>query len=158
MDYNSAIQRHLGNISRQVGHDISKRYSYIVSQDDLTNAWLQMHNDLGYPLMMDSKYHRAIVYNKQGLEKQIAQMVNDCIIANIKELESMVAEDIGKDIESMLNGLVQAANGTVTLGKTSSRSGGSAINRFTSALVKGLVKGVGKIIDDMTNPKYDRRR
>ncbi|MCI6665560.1 MAG: hypothetical protein MSE26_04645 [Lachnospiraceae bacterium] len=158
MDYNSAIQRHLGNISRQVGHDISKRYSYIVSQDDLTNAWLQMHNDLGYPLMMDSKYHRAIVYNKQGLEKQIAQMVNDCIIANIKELESMVAEDIGKDIESMLNGLVKAANGTVTLGKTSSRSGGSAINRFTSALVKGLVKGVGKIIDDMTNPKDDRRR
>lgn len=158
MDYNSATQRHLGNISRQVGHDVSKRYSYIVSQDDLTNAWLQMHNDLGYPLMMDSKYHRAIVYNKQGLEKQIAQMVNDCIIANIKELESMVAEDIGKDIESMLNGLVQAANGTVTLGKTSSRSGGSAINRFTSALVKGLVKGVGKIIDDMTNTKDDRRR
>ena len=158
MNYNSALQRHLGNISRQVGHDVSKRYSYIVSQDDLTNAWLQMHNDLGYPLMMDSKYHRAIVYNKQGLEKQIAQMVNDCIIANIKELESMVAEDIGKDIESMLNGLVQAANGTVTLGKTSSRSGGSATNKFASALAKGLVKGVSKIIDDMTNPKDDRRR
>ena len=37
MDYNSALQRHLGNISRQVGHDVYKRYSYIVSQDDLTN-------------------------------------------------------------------------------------------------------------------------
>ena len=71
MDYNSALQRHLGNISRQVGHDVSKRYSYIVSQDDLTNAWLQMNNDLGYPLMMDSKYRRAIVMNKQGLEKKI---------------------------------------------------------------------------------------
>ena len=104
MDYNSALQRHLGNISRQVGHDVSKRYSYIVSQDDLTNAWLQMHNDLGYPLMMDSKYRRAIVMNKQGLEKKIAEMVNECIIANIKELENMVAEDIGNDIESMLNG------------------------------------------------------
>ena len=69
----------------------------------------------------------------------------------------MVAEDIGNDIESMLNGLVQSANGTITLGKTSNRSGGSATYRFASALAKGLVKGVGKIIDDITNPKEDRR-
>ena len=158
MNTDDIMRHHLGNISRQVGHDVSKRYSYIVNQDDLTNAWLQMHNDLGYPLMMDSKYHRAIVYNKQGLEKQIAQMVNDCIIADIKELERMVAEDIGNDIESMLNGLVQSANGTITLGKASSRSGGSATNKFASALAKGLVKGVSKIIDDMTNPKDDRGR
>lgn len=150
MDYESAMQRHLGNISRQVGHDVSNRYSYIVSQDDLTNAYLQARNDLGYPLMMDSKYRRAIVYNKKGLEKKIAEMVNDCIIANIKELERMVAEDIGNDIESMLNGLVQTSNGTVTLGKGSSRSGSGTV-RFASALTKGLVKGVGKIIDDMTN-------
>ena len=26
-------------------------------------------NELGYPLMMDSKYRRAIVYNKKGLEQ-----------------------------------------------------------------------------------------
>ena len=158
MNYQSSMQRHLGNISRQVGHDVSNKYSYIVSQDDLTNAYLQMRNDLGYPLMMDSKYHRAIVYNKQGLEKKIAEMVNGCIIANIKELENMVAEDIGNDIESMLNGLVQSANGTITLGKGSSRSGGSATKRFASALAKGLVKGVENIIDDITNPKDDRRR
>ena len=157
MNTEDIMRHHLGNISRQVGHDVSKRYSYIVNQDDLTNAWLQMHNDLGYPLMMDSKYRRAIVMNKQGLEKKIAEMVNECIIANIKELENMVAEDIGNDIESMLNGLVQSANGAITLGKTSNRSGGSATNRFASALAKGLVKGVGKIIDDITNPKEDRR-
>lgn len=149
MNYQNAMQNHLGNISRQVGHDVSNRYSYVISEDDLTNAWLQMHNDLGYPLMMDSKYRRAIIYNKQGLERQITQMVNNCIIANMKELERMVIEDIGKDLESMLNGITQAANGTITLGKPQSKSG-NATNRFADALAKGLAKGVGKIIDDMT--------
>lgn len=156
MDYQRVMQTHLGNISRQVGHDVSKRYSYIVNQDDLTNAWLQMHNDLGYPLMVDSKYRRFMIYNKQGLEKQIAQMVNECIIDNIKELESMVAEDFGNDIESMLNGITQVANGTVVLGKAQGKSGNST-NRFAKALAKGLVKGVEKIIDNTTSPNDNRR-
>lgn len=157
MDYQNIMQRHLGNMSRQVGYDVSNKYNYIINQSDLVNSYLQMRNDLKYPLMMDSKYRRAIIYNKQGLEKKITDMVNECIIANIKELEKMIEEDIGNDIESMLNGLVQAANGTVTLGKPNNKSGSSATNRFANALAKGLVKGVGKIIDDMTNPKDDRR-
>lgn len=157
MDNQGAMKKHLGNISRQVGHDVSNKYSYIVSQDDLINAYLQMRNDLGYPLMMDSKYRRAIVYNKQGLEKKIAEMVNECIIDNIKELEGMIIEDVGNDIEGMFNGLIQAADGTIRIGKAS-KSGGSAIKRFASVIAKGLVKGVGKIVDDMTNPKDDRRR
>lgn len=64
MDYRKAMQHHMRNISRQVGRDVSRRYNYIVTNDELTNAYLKMRNDLGYPLMMDSKYRRAIVYNK----------------------------------------------------------------------------------------------
>ena len=158
MDYQSAMQRHLGNISRQIGHDVSNKYSYIINQDDLTNAYLQMRNDLGYPLMIDSKYRRAIVYNKQGLEKKIGEMINECIIANIKDLEKMVVEDISNDLESMLNGLVQAANGTINLGKISNRSGGSATNKFISALTKGIFKGVNEIMDDMINSENGKKR
>ena len=78
----SAMQRHMNNLGRLVGHNIgsgANKYQYILNSDDLTNAYLQMRNDLGYPLMVDSKYRRAIVYNKQGLEKRIQQMINDTI-------------------------------------------------------------------------------
>ena len=158
MDYQSVIQRHMGNLSRQVGHDVRNKYSYIVNQDDLTNAYLQMKNDLGYPLMVDSKYRRAIVYNKEGLEKQITDMINNCIISNIEELESAILEDVGSDIESMLNGLVQGTNGTITIGNGRDRSGGKAIYRFANTMAKAVVKGVGKIIDNIIDFKEDKRR
>lgn len=64
MNIKEMQKRHLGNISRQVGHDVSKKYSYIVNQDELTNAYFQMREELNYPLMMESRYRRAIVYNK----------------------------------------------------------------------------------------------
>ena len=93
----------------------------------------------------------CIVYNKKGLEKQIRQSINDTIISNIHLLERMVVEDI----VGMLNGIVQSANGTITLGKSGVSK--SATNLFVDAMVKGIVKGVGSIIEDMTNPKDDRR-
>ena len=160
IDYDSAMKHHLGNISRQVGHDVSNRYSYIVNQDDLTNAWLQMHNDLGYPLMVDSKYRRAIVYNKEGLEKQIQKMIAECIQASSKELADMVATDTVNEIAAQLNSLTQAANGQIVIGKTgggSNRSSGAA-NRFAAALGRNLVKGFFKLIDDITEPTDKRRR
>lgn len=150
MDYQNIMQRHLGNISRGIGHDVSNRYSYIISQNDLTNAYLQMKNDLGYPLMMDSKYRRAIVYNKEGLEKEISKMIDGCILANIKELEKMIVEDISNDVETMLNGITQAQNGRVLMGKSNSKNA-SFTNIFAKSLAKGLVKGVGKMIDDIVN-------
>lgn len=148
---NNYMKHHMNNLGRLVGHDVSNRYSYIVSQNDLVNAYVQMKDELGYPLMMDSKYRRAIVYNKKGLEKQIRQSINDTIINNIHLLERMVVEDI----VAMLNGIVQSANGTIVLGKGGVSK--SATNLFVDAMVKGVVKGVGSIIEDMTNPKDDRR-
>ena len=74
---NSDMKRHMNNLGRLVGHKVGNglsTYQYILNSDDLTNAYLQMRNDLGYPLMVDSKYRRAIVYNKQGLEKRIQEI------------------------------------------------------------------------------------
>ena len=154
MNYNIAMQRHLGNLSRLVGHDVSRKYNYIIDQDDLTNAYLQMRNDLGYPLMMDSKYRRAIVYNKEGLERRITETINDCIMSNIKNIEDMIAEDIGNDIVNMMNGLTQASNGTIILG---SKHSSSVIGKFTNILAKGLVKGIGNVIDDLIYPRDNKR-
>lgn len=154
MNQQNSIQRHLGNISRQVGHDISNRYSYIVSSDDLTNAYIQMRNDLGYPLMMDSKYRRAIVYNKEGLEKKISTIINECILSNIKTLEKMIVDDIVNDVTTQLNSLTQTANGTIMPSKSNSKS---FTNMFASAMAKSLVNSISNLINEITNPKEYRK-
>lgn len=144
MNYNKAINNHLGNISRLVGHDVSSRYSYIVSQDDLTNAYLQMRNELGYPLMMDSKKRRAIVYNKKGLEKQIQKMIDECIINNIKLLEKMIVDDI----IGALNGVTKSVN---SISSGSKIGANSTTSLFVKAMTNGLINGIGSILDDMTD-------
>lgn len=144
---NDTMQRHLGNISRQVGHDVSNRYSYIVSSEDLTNAYLQMRDELGYPLMVDSRNRRAIVYNKKGLEKRIEQMIGDCIVANVKQMEEAVVEDIMNDLVMEINGLTQTVKGGGVIRKN------KGLNMVTSAIIKGLVNGVSKIIDDISSRK-----
>lgn len=153
MDYEKAKKHHFDNLSRQVGHDVSKRYNYIISNDDLTNAYLQMRDELGYPLMMDSKYRRAIIYNKKGLEKKIEKLVYDCIISNAREFENMVANDIADDIINQLNDMVQTANGQIKKGNVKKNN---AMSEFAKSLAKGLVQGVGTIIDDII--KYDERK
>lgn len=157
MNAQEQMQRHLGNISRQVGHNVSNRYNYIVSQDELTNAYLQMRSELGYPLMIDSKYRRAIVWNKKGIEKKISDMIKNCIFANLKQLESIVAKDIAEEIRMQLQGIKQMQNGTIVTGKVKSSSFENEIVRFANTITKGVIKGVGDIVNDMTNERGRRR-
>ena len=145
----NAMNKHLGNISRAVGHDVTNKYNYIISSDDLTNAYVKMKDELGYPLMIDRKYRRAIVYNKKGLEKKIRETIDKSIINNIMLSDRMVVEDI----VTQLNGITQSSNGKMIIGKTSVSN--NAMNLFSNALVKGLVSGVGKIIDDITDIKEE---
>lgn len=152
-DYSSFQQRHIRNLGRLVGKNISggSRYSYILNTNDLANAYLQMRNDLGYPLMVDSKYRRAIVYNKQGLEKKIQDMINNCIEEAAKNLSDIVVADI----TYQLNNITMAANGKVVVG------GGRSFNMASmlgSALGKGLVKGFFNILDEITDTEDYRRR
>lgn len=154
-DYSSYQQRHIRNLGRLAGKNIgsgSSRYSYILDSNDLTNAYLQMRNDLGYPLMVDSKYRRAIVYNKQGLEKKIQNMINECIAEASKTLANIVVADINHQ----LNNITIAPNGKLTIGGGSNFNIGSMLG---SALGKGLVNGFFTILDEITdNDDYRRRR
>lgn len=128
----------------------SNRYHYILNESDLTSAWLKFHNDLGYPLMTDSKYRRAIIYNRQGLEKQIEKMIANVIETELKDLADIVVADI----TYQLNNLTQTASGQlVKPNGLHTSSMGSLIGR---ALGKGLVNGFSKILDDMTDTD-DRR-
>lgn len=145
---NKSTKKHFGDISRLVGHDVSNRYSYIIDEKDLTNAWLQFHNDLGYPLMIDSKYRRAIVYNKSGLERKIQQMIMEVMEENGKILADMIANDI----TNQLNNLTDTANGKLTTTK-SNRS-----FYLANAISKGLVKGFFKVLDDIIIPDDDYKR
>lgn len=151
---NSDMNRHMNNLGRLVGHKVGSglnKYQYILNSDDLTNAYLQMRNDLGYPLMVDSKYRRAIVYNKQGLEKRIQQMINDTIEEAAKTLSNLVVADI----THQLNNITMAANGKMVVGGGSSWNMGKMLG---SALGKGLVNGFFTILDEITDNDDDRRR
>lgn len=148
------MQRHMANLGRLYGHKTSggSKYSYIVNTDDLTNAYLQMRQDLGYPLMIDSKYRRAIVYNKEGLERKIQNMINEVLEESAKKLSDIVVADISYQ----LNNLTMNSKGQIV------GSGNHSFNMASmlgSAIGKGLVKGFFNILDDITdNSDYDRRR
>ncbi len=111
-----------------------------------------MHHDLGYPLKVDSKYRRAIIYNKSGLEKQIQDMIKEVIGNNLQELGNLVVDDI----TYQLNNLTTTANGTLV------RKSGIHTSNFGAllgkALGKGLVKGFSAILDDITDIDNRHRR
>lgn len=125
-------------------------YSYAIDTNSYAELWHRLHNDLGYPLKVDSRYKRAIIYNKQGLEKQIQKMITEVIEKNLKELADMVADDI----TIQLNSLRPSANGNMII----SNRNNSTISLFATSLSKGLVNGLSKIIEDITSYDDKNRR
>ena len=142
------LENHMKNLSNAIGHDV-RSYHYIIDGDDLTRTWVQMHNDLNYPLKVDSKYRRVIVYNKQGLENQIIQMINTVIAQNLKALADIVANDIVNSISLQLNGITTMSHNKVPTSKSYSWS-----KVITRAISGGLVNGFFKILEDMTEDDY----
>ena len=146
-DFDAYMDRHLKNMGLVRWNDAMGIKKLEIGSDDVTSAYFNMRDELGYPLMMDSKRRRAIIYNKKGLEKKIQQLINDCIVKNAHLLEDMIVNDI----VYQLNGLSQTANGTFVNKKSNKQSNSKII--FIDAMAKGLVKGVGVIVDEITNPK-----
>lgn len=145
-----AMNRHMGNMSRLSGGDgMTARYSYAIDTEDMMHQLGRMHEDLLYDLAIDSRYKRAIVYNKKGLEKAIRECVNKCIAEALSELGYSVADNVVNEIVRQLNGIMQLQNGQIVV-KNNGRSN-SDIDRFANMLVKGLVRETGKIIEDMVD-------
>lgn len=148
---NNAMKNHLGNLSRAVGSDVTKKYNYILSQDDLINAYLTMKDELGYPLMIDSKNRRAVIYNKKGLEKKIQEIIIESIIAGIEGLEELFVNETLNDIISQLNSLVQATNGTIETKRMCGNAISKEMNYFIKSLSKSIVKGITTIVNEVTD-------
>ena len=134
------------NYSRKTNSTV---YDYSINTNDFANLWYSLHNDLGYPLKIDSRYKRAIIYNKQGLEKQIQQMITEVIGKELGQLADLVANDITAQIDS----ITQTASGKIV--KTRSNNLGTTI---ASAIGKGLVNGFFNIIDSIIVPDDDYKK
>lgn len=102
--------------------------------------------------MVDSKYRRAIIYNKQGLEKQIQNMIVKCI----EEAEKGLADLVAAEITAQLNSITQTTNGNIVIGGGNKSS--NVTSMFATALGKGLVKGFFNILDDITIYDDNRRK
>ena len=146
---NSAMKKHLGNMSRLSGNDTTKKYSYVLNQNDLVNAYVQLKDELGYPLMIESKYRRAIVYNKKGIEKHIADMINNNIKESLNELGNAVANDIVNDVASQLINISKITNGALIYKSGNSTNRVGSFVKFTNLMAKGLMNGISKILDDI---------
>ena len=160
LDKDFIMKQHLGNISRQVGRDVAKKYNYILSQEELERSYWESMHDLAYELKKEVSRDRY-VFNAKGMEKEINRICQEAIAAASKEMAEMVAEDVAEEVAAQLNGLVQTGSGQIVLGGGGSRRSGrssGASSRFAQQLAKGLVKGVSKLVDEMIDPKETRRR
>lgn len=152
--YENVMKRHLNNISRQVGHPVT-RYEYILSQNDLTNAWVQAHADLGYPLKKESYRDRYLIYNKKGLEAEINKIITALIVDNEKILINLIREDTTETVQDILNN-INVINNQLVVNKTSSHRA-SFSNKVAIALGKAIVQASKKIVETITNSDNGRK-
>jgi hypothetical protein len=144
IDINSAMQSHIGNLHRAVGTDGSGKYSYLLTSNDVLKSYYESKKDLPYPLRKEVKRDRYI-YNADGLQKDLIEIVNNAIQEAEKELSNLVSDDIVNMVYDKINGVVGAVSN-----KTKATSKAAAI--FGRTLAKSLMNGLSKIYNDITNP------
>ena len=138
MDTNSIMQNHIGNLHRAVGTDGSGKYSYILSSNDLLKSYYNSKKDLAYSLRKEVKRDRYI-YNAEGLQKDIFNLVNDVLQDVEKPLANMIAFDIINAVNTSVG--AAAAKGTSRFDKVTAT--------FSKAFARGVIGGLTKIIDSM---------
>jgi hypothetical protein len=140
---NSIMQQHIGNMHRAVGAngDYGK-YSYILTSDDLLKSYYDSKKDLPYSLRKETKRDRYI-YNSDGLQKDLIDMVNEEIQKAEKEFIEMVSSDLVNAIYAQIDGAVGAVAASTNVNTS------KAASTFSKALAKGLVGGFSRIINNM---------
>ena len=143
---------HLGNLSRLVGHPVT-RYEYMLSRDDVMNAWFKAHVDLGYPLRKESARDRFLIYNSKGLEKEINEIITELIINSEKILIEMLREDATQVMQELADS-INVINNQVVIKKPSNQSSfGSKVGKY---LGKAIAQATKKIIKEMTKDNNNR--
>ena len=133
------MNNHLNNLKRLNGGKGVTRYEYITSTDELYRNFIESKQDLNYALRKEVKRDRYVM-NKEGLERQIKEDINETLMQEIDQLDSLVAADVTNKIYGMLGSGSVGANSSfaANIGKT---------------LGKALAKGTFTLLDEIT--KYD---
>lgn len=136
---------HLGNLSRLVGHPVT-RYEYMLSGEDIMNAWAKAHADLGYPLKKESARDRFLIYNSKGLEKEVNKIITELIINSEKILVEMLREDATEVMQELADS-INVVNNQVVIKKPSNQSSfGSKVGKY---LGKAIAQATKKIMNEM---------
>lgn len=147
MNHQFAMNNHLGNLSKLAGHPVTK-YEYILSQNELTNAWVKAHADLGYPLLKESARDRYLITNKAGLEKKVNEVIAELIVNSKKILVDMLNQDATCTVQDVLNG-IDIKNNKFVVGVTATHTDSYA-SKMAKFLGKAIGQAAGKIVDIMT--------
>ena len=151
MNSKQIMKNHIANINKVAGNSgTGSRYEFIMSQDDLMNAYFKSHQDLNYALRKQSKRDRFLVANSAGLQKELKRICDDILQNTSKELAELVAQDARTEVERQLNA---ALSGT-TAAKSSNISRSRNTSKLANAIVGGFMSGIGGILSDMFDSEY----
>ena len=151
MNYKKALNNHLGNLSRSAGlNGATSSYEYILSQNDLQNAWVKAHTDLGYPLKKESARDRYLIYNRQGLENEINKVLTELIQNDLETIVQLIKEDTTVAIQDILDS-INVVNNNFVVGISSTSTTHNLSSKLGRLMGKAITKATKKIMDIMTD-------
>lgn len=158
MEYEELFQEHVGKLRRASGlKDTGSyyRYDYIVSQNELADAFMRSRNALGYPLRMQARYKDdRFIYTGDALEKDLGEAIAKSMGHIENELREAIMHDIIPDVEACLNS-IQVVNNQITIPTTRLRS---PKNSFATRLGKLLGRELVKTMMSFFKDKSKRRK
>ena len=142
MNTNRAFKQHKQMLNRINGITGGNgRYEFILSQEDLMNAYFQSHRDLQYNLRKESKRDRFIM-NTPAMQEEINRICGDAIQKASKQSAELVAIDARNEVINQLN--------VALTGRPAAASNNNhRTSALANAIVGGLMSGIGGIINDM---------
>lgn len=147
---NNAINNHLNNLSRLAGRDVTNRYEYIMTSNDLLKSFIEAKRDLTYPLRKEVKRDRYIL-NAESLEKALEEAINKAL-TEVEKGMTDVANNTVNDVVSALNNITTSGNKFIA--KPIKRSFAADVGKM---FIKSLAKNTAKIFNDMMNINNRRR-
>ena len=115
-DAKAYAQRHQRNLKKRAGlaGNGSIKYEYILSQEDLTNAYLTRMDDLGYALKVEPKRDRFVI-NKEVMRKAIEQATTQAL----KEFSQQIYVFLNNDVNDLIErNAYSILNDVFSLGST----------------------------------------
>ena len=148
------MKRHHDNLKRSLGKN-GIEYKYILTQDDLTRAWMESRKDLAYALRKEVKRDRYVL-NTEGLQKDLEKALVKAIDEAYEQLRELVEKGLIPDIERTLNMITVKDNQFVAPKLAKSKS--SWASRFGAMLGRAIAKTTVKMFEETTGLKNRRNR